>query len=91
MCLIGGTGVAATPSGGDLFGVGLFGGGLSGGGRFGGRAAMPRAEDVRPAGAASGGRADRGGSGIDDTVGGDAIGCDNEVTGGPLTKKGACS
>jgi len=32
-----------------------------------------------------------GGVGINDTVGGNTISCDNEVTGGPLTKKGACS
>ncbi|MFC4056715.1 nitrous oxide reductase family maturation protein NosD [Planomonospora corallina] len=32
-----------------------------------------------------------GGVGINDTVGGNTISCDNEVTGGPLTKKDGCS
>lgn len=32
-----------------------------------------------------------GGYGINDTVGGNTIACDNEVTGGPLTKKSECS
>ncbi|NAS25114.1 hypothetical protein GT755_25955 [Herbidospora sp. NEAU-GS84] len=31
------------------------------------------------------------GVGINDTVGGNTIACDNKVTGGPLLKKGACS
>ncbi|WP_061300121.1 hypothetical protein [Herbidospora cretacea] len=32
-----------------------------------------------------------GGYGINDTAGGNTIACDNEVTGGPLTKKSECS
>ncbi|GIH21810.1 hypothetical protein Aph01nite_01200 [Acrocarpospora phusangensis] len=32
-----------------------------------------------------------GGFGINDTVGGNTIACDNKVTGGPLVKKGSCS
>ncbi|WP_066363634.1 hypothetical protein [Herbidospora mongoliensis] len=32
-----------------------------------------------------------GGFGINDTAGGNTIACDNEVTGGPLTKKSECS
>ncbi|GAB1824211.1 right-handed parallel beta-helix repeat-containing protein [Herbidospora sp. RD11066] len=32
-----------------------------------------------------------GGYGINDTAGGNTISCDNEVTGGPLTKKSECS
>ncbi|MEO3782929.1 right-handed parallel beta-helix repeat-containing protein [Actinocorallia sp. B10E7] len=34
---------------------------------------------------------DSGGVGINDTVGGNTIACDNKVTGGPLTKKDGCS
>jgi hypothetical protein len=34
---------------------------------------------------------DSGGVGVNDTVGGNTISCDNRVTGGPLTKKDGCS